>query len=806
MSPEQQAGEWDRVGPASDVFSLGVTLYVILTGKKPFEAGSRGEVARLVAEGTFPPPRMRKPDVSRALEAICLKAMARDSRDRYPDALALASDVDRWLAGDAVSAWREPLTVRLGRWVSHHRTLVMTATAAVLSAVVLAGVVWASTTARQRRLDRDAGAALAEADRYESEAQARSDAAQWGQAIAAVRRAQGLLDSGAGSSPLRLEVDRRIARLLAQERDRRMVRALDEARIMRAGHRGQTQTAASGLAAYRRAFRDYGIDVLGQAAADAADRIRKSPIRETLVAAVDDWAVAAGDNDMEPARLWAVARAADPDPERNRIRAAVERRDGLALKQLVTGSAGGRLPPDMQVVLGRVLVRDSQSAAAVELLGAAQRLHPGDFWINHDLGMAYANIDPPRTEAAVRYYTAAVAIRPDSPGANLNLARALREHHRLDEASVVYRRVIALSADFANAYHGLGRTLKDKGDTDGAIRAYRQAIALDSSLAAFHFDLGNALVSQSRLEEAIAAYKAAVQRDPNSVMVHNNLGEALRKKGDLDGAIAEFRQAIELEPGEPMCTTNLSIALKMKGEYEQAISHLRQVVTRHPDFVEGHINLGFTLMKACRYQEALVELERGHEIGSTRPGWSQPSGRWVADCRKLVALDHRLTAIREGRSSPSGAEERVGLGHLCALKGLNLAAAQFFDEAFASEPRLADDVLAGHRFIAACAAAQAASATARTEPRLSAEDRDHWRSKSMGWLRADLATWSERLASNPTVARNELRNTLTAWQKDARLVSIRDPGQLTKLPDSERDSCRAIWSQVGVLLSTSGKP
>ena len=106
MSPEQAAGRWDVVGPASDVYSLGATLYVLLTGRPPFGLGSVGEVLEKVRRADFPPPRQVKKSVSPALQAVCLKAMAahapRDALRRR--CWHLAADLEQWLAGEPASA------------------------------------------------------------------------------------------------------------------------------------------------------------------------------------------------------------------------------------------------------------------------------------------------------------------------------------------------------------------------------------------------------------------------------------------------------------------------------------------------------------------------------------------------------------------------------------------------------------------------------------------------------------------------------------------------------------------------------
>ena len=124
MSPEQAAGELERLGPASDVYCLGATLYCLLTSKPPFAGDDIGALLRAVNQGDFPPPRQLDARIDKALEMICLKAMARKAPDRYQSAKALADDVERWLADEPVTAWREPWFVRARRWLGRNRSLV----------------------------------------------------------------------------------------------------------------------------------------------------------------------------------------------------------------------------------------------------------------------------------------------------------------------------------------------------------------------------------------------------------------------------------------------------------------------------------------------------------------------------------------------------------------------------------------------------------------------------------------------------------------------------------------------------------
>src|SRR5438876_293095 len=91
MSPEQAAGRLDLLGPASDVYSLGATLYCLLTGRAPFSDSSVALILANVQLGEFPRPREVVSDVPPALEAICLKAMSLKPTDRYQSPRALAA-------------------------------------------------------------------------------------------------------------------------------------------------------------------------------------------------------------------------------------------------------------------------------------------------------------------------------------------------------------------------------------------------------------------------------------------------------------------------------------------------------------------------------------------------------------------------------------------------------------------------------------------------------------------------------------------------------------------------------------------
>jgi WD40 repeat protein/tRNA A-37 threonylcarbamoyl transferase component Bud32 len=150
MSPEQAAGKSEELSPASDVYSLGATLYHVLCGRPPFDKQEYSEVVVKVERGDFPRPRSIEHDVPVPLEAICLKAMALRPADRYQTARMLGDDLEHWLADEPVGAAPDTLISKLGRFGRHHRGAVH-AGAIASAALALISTIAAVAIDQQRR-------------------------------------------------------------------------------------------------------------------------------------------------------------------------------------------------------------------------------------------------------------------------------------------------------------------------------------------------------------------------------------------------------------------------------------------------------------------------------------------------------------------------------------------------------------------------------------------------------------------------------------------------------------------------------
>jgi serine/threonine-protein kinase len=123
MPPEQASGQTELLDERSDVFSLGAILYFLLTGDPPY--GSRGATEAGKSAEHPVHPRQINQKTPKAIEAICLKAMSERREERYTNAEEIAGDVVRFLDGNPVSAYRENVFEKAGRWLNKNRFIVL---------------------------------------------------------------------------------------------------------------------------------------------------------------------------------------------------------------------------------------------------------------------------------------------------------------------------------------------------------------------------------------------------------------------------------------------------------------------------------------------------------------------------------------------------------------------------------------------------------------------------------------------------------------------------------------------------------
>ena len=173
MSPEQAGGRLDDLSVATDVYSLGATLFCLLTGRPAFVRHDGQDILKATEEGNFPSPRSLNKLTPPALNSAVLRAMALDPADRYASARELAQDVQRYLDDEPVTAHRDSHMERAGRWIRRRRRSVA-ASVAALAFVAVAAIIASVLIARSR--DHAVQLARANAELAGAESRARADA------------------------------------------------------------------------------------------------------------------------------------------------------------------------------------------------------------------------------------------------------------------------------------------------------------------------------------------------------------------------------------------------------------------------------------------------------------------------------------------------------------------------------------------------------------------------------------------------------------------------------------------------------
>jgi serine/threonine protein kinase/Flp pilus assembly protein TadD len=591
MSPEQALAKRVLVDHRTDIYSLGVTLYELLTLELVFAGTDREELLRQIAFEDPKPLRRIHNSIPAELETIVLKAIEKNPAERYTTAQDLADDLRRFLEDQPIRAKRPALLQRGRKWTRRHKAAVRAATVLVLTMLLLGGggawwhqralaVVEDARAVRQAETERAVTAAVTAAWTLLDEGDRQAENPErWqatvGLAQLALERAKEVLATGEATEKLAEQVKQIQAAVAIASADSRVCAQLDRIRLEQAAFiKEGLYDLRRTVPRYSEVLRDYGVDLAAPEPAVAL--VRSSRVRVPLLAGLEDWLRLTTDA-TEQRVLADVIRLTEPalDASRAAWVEAVRRRDVAQLKQLASELAVQCLPAtplDNRATDLRIL---GEYAAAEKLLRAALEHHPRDFWLNFDLGGVLSLQRPSRADETYYYYQAALAVRGPDP----------------------------------LVYNNLGLVLYEKGDLNGAARHYRAANELDAKLAAVHNNLGLVLHRQGDLKGAIAEYHIAIPLDPQFAVAHNNLGLVLKATGDLAGAIRKYEDAIQVNAKFAPAHNNLGNALslrKEKGDLESALEHYRTAVRLEPDYADAYYNLGISL-KANHDLEGAIE-------------------------------------------------------------------------------------------------------------------------------------------------------------------------------------------------------
>ena len=495
MSPEQAELNQLDIDTRSDVYSLGILLYELLTGTTPLtrkrvKGTSLLEVLRVIREEEPQKPSTRLstgdelPSIAARrgteparlsrefrgeIDWIVMKALEKDRRRRYETASGFAADVERYLAGETVQAVPASVGYRLRKFARRNKRALVSAALAGLALLILAGGlgwVLSDRAARQARTAYEVNQLL-------QRAQLLYAANKLPEAVAAAQKARGVLttsSSGDGG------IDRSVQQWVT---DLETAVKLDEMLMEFTGSVARDRFCAK----HARVFQDCGIDVEALSTEEAAARIANSHVKLDLVFALERWASVLR-NDDRPTdrarwqRLLDISRAADPDPWRLRYNAAREASDLKALQELASGADLNRLRTRILASLGDSLRGAGDAKGSVAFLRKVQRQYPTDSYVNASLAWSYRSLDPPQWDDAIAFRRIAVAIRPESPMANFYLGYSLQKQGKLDEALAYFQTAVDLDEGHAPAQYSLAYVLSLQEKSAQALVHFQIAVDL----------------------------------------------------------------------------------------------------------------------------------------------------------------------------------------------------------------------------------------------------------------------------------------------------------------------------------------
>ena len=586
------------------------------------------------------PPLLRKINrqIPAELETIIEKSVRKNPEERYATARDLAEDLRNFLANKPIKAkpptWRQQLI----KWSQRHPAAVRSTIFVTLAmAIVLGGSIgW---------ITRDRAARLAVVNQQITQAlketEALHQAGKLSDAISAVKRAEGLLASGA-SDELKQRVDRwkddleTVQRLeqirfdeaappitLKEEKQRQKPNAgsKEDDSEQDDEYASRVYDREGARQKYQTEFRRYGLDLESLDVEKAARQIRESPIKQELVAALDGWFQVSRDSHSDKAtsaetELLEVARLADPDKWRLRLRDAIQRNDTSTLTSLAEQKEIVEQPPPTVLMLARALVRENRSDKAAEVLQQAQTKHPADFWLNADLAECIFQIKGASDEV-LGYQRAALAVRPDTPGAYNRLGIILYGQSKYADAEIAFREAARLKPDYGLFYDNLGAALSQQEKYAEAEAAYREAIRLDPENPTAHIRMGEFLNKRKRFAEAEAAFREAVRLRPADDQVVAALTRFLNSQGrpqEAWEADEVFRQTSKSKPDDLANKPKAGDAaayikygpdlLVAKGRDQEAETALREAIRLDANNVDSYNLLGIALLRQDKAPEA----------------------------------------------------------------------------------------------------------------------------------------------------------------------------------------------------------